>query len=324
MRRKLAVTSALAMLLVLCSIEMHAKIHERNRYVKMVERNPQAVVYNDEFVAFPQDLDDPNTTSEFFDPKVPFWLLAVEVDVVVRQADGRIIVKSDDDAYARLVHHCNFIYLGSAKRGQLPYGTGSELTRFALPGPYAYKIEGGHIRPINWHFHNQGGVPPEEDVYLRFKLVGDDENAGYIDTNAHWYQTELRESEFCIPPGPFTFPNSFRWPMLHNFDVVAAVAHVHDHATVLRLMVNDEVLWDYQVPRQDAYGYHTSHSTPCSRHAWHRHENHIKAKTLEGWKPEKPVRLNRGDRLWVYTEYFNDHDTDIDGMAIVAVFSIRQ
>jgi hypothetical protein len=77
------------------------------------------------------------------------------------------------------------------------------------------------------------------------------------------------------------------------------------------------------VPRQDAWAFHFSHSSACSRHAWHRNANHVKQKTVTGWTPDGGVLVGKGDHLWFTSEYYNDHETAIDGMVIIAIFFER-
>lgn len=316
--------------LVLAAWQGKAEVTEMVRYIRIDINTGSGYMYDENFVPFPDAKERPRTSAEYFPEDRSIWILGLTVDVVRRLEDGRIEVKSNDPRYAKLPHHVVFSYVDGIKpptdvAGQRPIALGNELTDADFPPPYAYQIRGGHWYIWDWHWHNLGGVPISDEVYVRLTLTVDDEDAGYRDTNATWVDAVPVSAEFCVPYGEFVYEGQpYRvgdFSGEQRIRAVAVLPHIHDHGTSLQLVRNDEIVQEFVSELDDSFSYHISHGG-CRSTGWHQHEGHLITKGLNAavWTPgaDGPV-FEPEDRLWSRSFYDTPHES-MDGMGILVTY----
>lgn len=295
-----------------------AKVFTVTRYIEINHEMHSAYMYDENFQRLPDNPRIPNT-SIYNLPNKPLWLLGFNADIVRRHESGRVHVLSHDPAYSEMNHHFVMTY-SSPSRPEMdactnrPIGAGSELTDFSMPGGYAYKMNGGALMPVAWHWENPAMVPHMEKVYLRFIITFDTSGTTYRDTHITWVGAKPCKEEFAIPPGkstlegpPVNAPQKLR--------LVAVVPHTHDHVKFIELRNNGKSLRKF-IPENARTA--TAHddagagATPL-----HTDKNHLPTQGLTPWTPglHGPV-LRKNDLLTAFGSFNNPHPRPIDNMAI--------
>jgi hypothetical protein len=191
-------------------------------------------------------------------------------------------------------------------------------------------MEGGILYGWNWHFHNVGGLPRDEEVYLQIINTFDDEDRGYKDTNVSWIDTVPVQAEFCVGPGDNVYESIIQYPIPQRTRPVAVVPHIHDHGYLLEMVKDGQVVLSFEPTLVNDYTYHINHfNGRCATNVfWHRHDGHIQTKSLQPWvwDPATDLVFERGSSVWVRSYYNNPHTNfegqpiSIDGMGILVTF----
>jgi hypothetical protein len=294
-------------------------------YVGIDHQMHTAYIYDENFGRFPENPNISGTSIIQFQD-TPRWLLGYNVDVVRRHGNSEVEVVSNEPAYYEMVHHFVMTYVSSGRPNvdrctHRPIATGSELTDIWFPTGYGYKMVGGALVVATSHWDHTMDVPHEEQVYLRFIVIFDDQDGGYNDTHLTWVGTAPTTScnnEFAIPPGE----SEFQGPLVEaprDMRIVAVYTHTHDHSEYIELRHNDKALRRFIPDYTVAAALH--HDVGQGAIPLHVQEGHLPPQGLShSWMPGAygPI-VKKGDALTAFGKFNNPHDRSIDNMVIFGV-----
>jgi len=295
------------------------------RYVKMDTLNNTGYIYDEEFIRLPDDPQIPGTSAEYLPENKSRWFLGTDVDIVRRNYDLTIDILSQDPAYSTINHHFIWRYVTDSRPvkdpcGILPIAASRELTDIRLPGGYGYKMQGGALGGVDWHWTNGANVAlDQEDIYIRFILHWDDEPSNYRDTHVTWIGVNACQEEFEIPPGKSKIEGPSYTQSEHQ-RIVAVVPHMKDHAKYIELRKNGKKIHRFKPTYNNVpsahYGDMGNLSIPL-----HSHKKHITNGGLPMWLPGiHGPKIESDDNLTVYGVYNNIHDGPIENSAILFTF----
>lgn len=318
---KLIFSSLIFVILMTFSIVVISAPYTVTRYIKVDHHGHSAYVFDENFNQLPDNPYIPHTSIEVFPSEHNVWYLGSKIDIVRKNSDGSIDVKSDDPRYYEMNHHAVWIYVSDHRKVtdvcgyNRPLAAGSELADIRFPSGYGYKIKGGALFPSTWHWENPASVPASENIYLRFSVLLDDATTDYTDTNVTWIDTVPCSSAFNVPPGnnfkikgpDYTLPTKAR--------IVSVTPHIHDHAKKLELRINGKKIRTFKPENAEIAVAHDDVGdgpTPL-----HTDKQHLPSEGLNAWSPgiNGPI-IYPGDVLSTHSVFNNTHARDIDNMAI--------
>lgn len=310
--------------LITFSLTGLAHVITKVRYVKIDHHAHTAYLYDENF----KKLSDSDYVAKTSMEKISdtLWLLGFKVDVIRRLGPHKIKVVSNDPRYNEMSHHFVFGYSSPNKTVidectvARPIGNGSELSDVQLPTGYAYKMPGGVISGLSWHWTNPAGLADTDEIYLRYIMYFDKTNVAnsYKDVHVRWIDAVPCQSEFAIPAGKSTRKGPEQ-KLTRKMRLVAALPHIHDHATSFKLTHNGNTLKKFPLAYANTPVEHDDMGEGLTE--WHEHEAHLPANGLHFWRPGQfgPV-INGGDYLRIAAKFNNPHGRLIDNMALVVIF----
>ncbi len=293
------------------------------RYVAIDNINRTSYVFDENFVALPDNPLIPNTSIETLPSDKILWLIGTTIDVIRRNENGSIDVVSNEPAYSEMVHHMVWGYKSENRIRDYkcgiarPIASGSELTNIEFPKGYAYKLHGGVLMPIAWHWENPNSIPVTEKIYLRFNISIDDAPLAYKDVNIDWIDTVTCKSAFIVPPGEFEITGPLH-AVATTRKIVAVFPHIHDHSKKIKLKSTSNTIRKFKAENQKISVAHDDMGQGPT--LWHEDKNHLPVNGLYSWLPGKygPI-ITAGESLWIESEFDNPHPRNIDNMAIAVI-----
>lgn len=305
------------------TVSVNAAPYSITRYIKIDPQEQSAYVYDDSFIALPENPYVPNSSIDVLPEGEISWYLGAKIDVIRKNPDSSISVVSADPRYYEMNHHIVWAYVSDNKRltdecgANRPLAAGSELTDLRWPSGYGYKMQGGALFPASWHWENPANLPVAEEVYLRFIIQYDNNPDAYTDTHVSWIDTVPCSSTFKVPRGTFNKIGP-DFPVREKSRIVAVIPHLHDHAKKLTLKRNGKNLRVFRPANANIPVAHNDVGNGPTR--WHKNPQHLPSEGLQAWSPgvHGPV-LKAGDVLKVHSIFFSPHKKMIDNMAISVI-----
>ncbi len=246
----------------------------------------------------------------------------------------------------RLVQHCVIKAGGRTPHDPCnrvwPIAAGHELTSYAfedIGGNTAYAMQfspDDTMTAANWLWANPAHIAIQNDHawYLRFTLVFDiDVQADHHDVNVSWVSAVYCGHDFCLPSGQVTEKIGPEWEVPSGISgrIVAAVPVLQDHASWMRLMHNEDILFTAtpEVPPQNQPAGHRCNEPDQPRTTWHTHAGHFDVGAMQSsvaMPGSSGPTFTAGDLLWVHAIYdVPDHiqqtaNEPVNGRALWMVF----
>lgn len=178
----------------------------------------------------------------------------------------------------------------------------------------------GVLSGLTWHWTNPAKVEDSQDIYLRYVMYFDNtmvENS-YKNLYVRWLDAKPCKSGFIVDSGSSVKVGP-KQVFKKKMRLVAALPHVHDHASQLKLMQNGNLLKQFEI----AYQYTPVEHDDIAQGEvpWHYHKQHLPANGLHFWRPGQfGVVIKNGDYLQMMASYNNPHQKPIDNMALVIAY----
>ncbi len=315
---------AVFFLLMFVMQNSYAAASVKTRYVGIdLVDDTTSYVFDENFKQLPDNPKNSKTSIELLPKDNAFWYTGSTIDVIRRNDDGSIDVLSNNPAYSEMVHHMVWGYsspnrIRDYKCGiARPLGAGSELSDIIFPKGYAYKMDGGVLLPVAWHWENPASVPVSEKIYLRFKINIEDNATAYQDINIDWIDTVACKSAFIIPPGKSKKIGEL-YTVKTDRQIVGIFPHVHDHSKEFKLKSTHGTIRSFKPENQKIPVAHDDVGQGPT--LLHVDENHLPVNGLYSWLPgdSGPI-ISAGETLWMESEFDNPHPIDIDNMAITTI-----
>jgi hypothetical protein len=326
------ITVLLFVATILISYSAQSAPFSTTRYVRVDTSAHTGHVYDEAFRRLPENPVRPGTGAELL-PTEPRWFLGADVDMVRRRADGSVELVSHRPSYSQLNHHVIWHYVTDSRPakdpcGILPLAGSRDLLDLRFPGGYAFKVHGGRLGVIDWHWTNSADIPSSEEVYVRFIMHWDDASTGYRDMHVTWVGLNPCQEEVYLPHGE-TEVQGQAYKLGEDARIVAVAPHTKDHVEYIELRRNSgapkklrsDTLWRYHPEFYRNRSAHFGNNDGSLSVPLHRHRMHIPEGGLSLWLPglRGPV-VKADDALTSYALFDNPHHAPIENSSIFLVF----
>ncbi|MCL4196836.1 MAG: hypothetical protein KJZ69_05020 [Phycisphaerales bacterium] len=253
---------------------------------------------------------------------------------------------SSDDQHRRLVDRCVLKMNGRPAKDPCnrvwPVAAGHELTSYDFRNiggnqDYAMVFDPDDtVTASNWLWANPADIAIHlfDAAYLRFTLVFDlDVEQEYHDVNVSWVSAVYCGHDFCLPSGQESEKIGPEWEIPSGVSgrIVAAIPFLQDHASWMRLMRNEDILFTATptYPPQNQPAGHRCNEPDQPPTTWHTHAGHFDMGAMQSsvaMPGSNGPTFTAGDLLWVHAIYdVPDHiqqtaNEPVNGRALWMVF----
>lgn len=165
----------------------------------------------------------------------------------------------------------------------------------------------------NWLGRNPAGIVINLDYawYIRIRFVFDiNPQADHHDVNVSWVSAVYCGHDFCLPSGQVSEKIGPEWEVPSGISgrIVAAVPVLQDHASWMRLMRNEDILFTATptYPPQNQPAGHRCNEPDQPPTTWHTHAGHFDVGAMQSsvaMPGSNGPTFTAGDFLWVHAIY---------------------